>query len=303
MYDVAIVGGGPSGMTAALYLRRAGKSVILFEGNVIGGQITQTYEVDNYPGLPHVKGLDFADALLSQIEELGTIVVYSLVDQVKKNNGMFIVSTDDLTYEAKSVVFATGAKHRLLNLPNEKELTGRGISYCAVCDGAFFRDKTVCVVGGGSSAMTDALYLQKIAKKVYVIHHSEKLRSDLSLVEELKKCDNVSFLLNNEVVELIGAKRLEAITIKNVLNNTLSTMAIDGLFIAIGGVPSTKVVCDLLDLPVNYVEANEDGITSIPGVFVAGDCRAKKVRQLTTAISDAANVSSSCLEYLDSISQ
>ena len=287
MYDIIIIGAGPAGLTAAIYGRRANKKVLVLEALTYGGQIVNTTVIDNYPALPHVTGFDFATNLYNQAIELGAEIKFEkviniIVDKDKK------VITDSNEYTSRAIIIATGADRRKLGLENEDKFTGSGISYCATCDGNFFKDKEVAVNGGGNTALTDALYLSDIASKVYLIHRRDEFRGSESLVNEVKKRNNIELVLNSKVTKLNGDNHLTSI---EVTNNDGSTreLPISCLFVAIGQVPVTENFVKLIDVDDNgYAIAGEDMKTKVAGLYVAGDVRKKSLRQLATAISDGA---------------
>ena len=287
MYDIIIIGAGPAGLTAAIYGRRANKKVLVLEALTYGGQIVNTTVIDNYPALPHVTGFDFATNLYNQAIELGAEIKFEkviniIVDKDKK------VITDSNEYLARAIIIATGADRRKLGLENEDKFTGSGISYCATCDGNFFKDKEVAVNGGGNTALTDALYLADICSKVYLIHRRDEFRGSESLVNEVKKRNNIELVLNSKVTKLNGDNHLTSI---EVTNNDGSTrdLPISCLFVAIGQVPVTENFVKLIDVDNNgYAIAGEDMKTKVAGLYVAGDVRKKSLRQLATAISDGA---------------
>lgn len=321
MYDMIIIGAGPAGLSAAIYGVRAGKSVLVLEGKTYGGQIINTPEVENYPGISKMSGFEFAKGLYEQAKNLGAqIKMEKVVSLEKRKSGkrsdmeaaeadentkegrseapVFTVSTSKGSYEGGALILATGAKNRLLGLPGEKEMTGSGVSYCATCDGMFYRDKVVAVNGGGSTALEDALFLSNYCKEVYLIHRRDAFRGEQKLVDALEKRENVKFILNSVVTGLMGEGRLESISIKN-KDGEEKTLNIDGLFIAIGQEPETALAKDMVSVDEKgYIRAGEDCRTTVPGVFVAGDCRTKTVRQLTTAAADGAVAALMAVEYL-----
>ncbi len=287
MYDIIIIGAGPSGMTAAIYGRRANKKVLVLEALTYGGQIVNTTVIDNYPALPHVTGFDFATNLYNQATELGAEIKFEkviniIVDKEKK------VITDSNEYTSRAIIIATGADRRKLGLEKEDRFTGSGISYCATCDGNFFKDKEVAVNGGGNTALTDALYLADICSKVYLIHRRDEFRGSESLVNEVKKRNNIELVLNSKVTKLNGDNHLTSIEITNNDGSTRE-LPISCLFVAIGQVPVTENFVKLIDVDDNgYAIAGEDMKTKVAGLYVAGDVRKKSLRQLATAISDGA---------------
>lgn len=316
MYDIIIIGAGPAGLSAAIYGIRAGKSVLVLEGKTYGGQIVNTPEVENYPGIKKMSGFEFATELYQQAKDLGAQIKMEKVLTVEKADGRseydlqaaeieeqenshIIVTTSKGIYEAGAVIFATGAKNRLLGLPREKEMTGAGISYCATCDGMFYRNKSVAVNGGGSTALEDALFLSNYCREVYLIHRRDTFRGEQKLVEALKKRENVKFILNSVITGLIGEETLTGVQIKE-KNGEEKVLMIDGLFIAIGQEPETALAKELVAVDgKGYIQAGEDCKTTTQGIFVAGDCRTKAIRQLTTAASDGAVAALMAVEYLD----
>lgn len=290
MKDLIVVGGGCAGMTAALYAARAGKSVLLFEAENIGGQITAAPFVDNYPGAPHMSGMEFADKLFEQVSELGVEIELERVIGMEDHGAEKTVITQDGRYECKSVILATGAKHRKLGLPDEERLTGHGISYCAVCDGAFYKGRTAAVVGGGNTAFCDALFLSNLCEKVYLIHRRNIFRADAAMTERLRRVPNVVMIMNTVVDSLIGERALQGIRVRSVAGGGVSEISVDALFVAIGHEPdSAPFSGNIKTDSEGYFIAGENCATDIPGIYVAGDCRRKSVRQLTTAVSDGAN--------------
>lgn len=299
MYDIIIVGAGTAGMSAAIYGLRAGKKVLMLEGRSYGGQIINTPEVENYPGIKKVSGFEFATNLYQQATDLGAEIIYEKVESIRDNKESKTVVTEENEYETKTVIIATGAKNRPLGLDKEKELTGAGVSYCATCDGMFFRGKDVAVVGGGSTALEDAVFLSNFCDKVYVIHRRDSFRGEDKLVKALESKENVFFVLDSVVVELKGENILSGISVKNVNNGVITEIDVKGVFIAIGQEPDNHAFSELIELDEKgYVRAGEDCITNVEGIFTAGDCRTKNVRQLTTAASDGAVAALAACEYM-----
>lgn len=290
MTDVAIIGAGTAGLTAAVYARRAGASVTIFEGEAPGGQIINTPEIDNFPGMPGVSGYEYANKLYEQAQSFGAEFVF---DKVKKVEGSleegFVLTTEYGTVcEAKTIIIASGVKRREMGLAGEQEFTGRGISYCATCDGAFFKGKTAAVFGGGNTAVEDAIYLAGICKKVYIIHRRNQFRADAALVDELLAHDNVETKLCFTVSGIRGEDKLTGVELTNI-DGSREELTTDALFVAIGLIPENGVFKDIVELDdAGYVAADETCETSTPGVFAAGDCRTKDVRQLVTAAADGA---------------
>lgn len=301
MYDIIIVGGGPAGLTAATYARRAGKTVLVIEKNAFGGQITWSPRVENFPGYVSISGTELGDKLLEQAMEQGADVeLEEIVSALDKGGIKTLVSESGAEYSAKALIIATGAKPRRLGLPREEELIGSGVCFCAVCDGAFYKNRDVAVSGGGNSALQDALLLSEKCRRVYLIHRRDTFRGEAKLVDALKGKENIEFLLNASVSALLGEHELAGITVKQ--NGTERTLPVDGLFVAVGHAPDNAPFAGLLSLDAaGYAAAGEDCLTPVPGVFVAGDCRAKKVRQLTTAAADGAVAALAACEYLDSL--
>ena len=287
-YDIIVVGGGPAGMTAGVYGARAGKRVLIFEREALGGQISRASLVENYPALPHVSGADFSAALFEQAEGCGCEFAFEDVLRISGKLGSFTVESDAGSYEASTVILAVGAASRKLGVEREEELTGCGVSYCAVCDGAFFRGKTVAVVGGGNSALEDALYLASVAEKVYLIHRRDTFRAEQAMIDRVKGEPRIEFLTECTVEKLLGDASLSGITVRSA-EGAERNISLDGLFIAIGHAPAAGAFASLVKLDEGgYIEAGEDCKTSIPGIYTAGDCRTKSIRQLTTACGDGA---------------
>ena len=298
MKDIIIIGGGIAGLTAAVYAGRSGKSVLLFERKSYGGQISQSHAVENYPGFKNISGADLSMNLRSQAEAFGCEFSNESVNEVIDGKTKK-VTTNKGEYEGKAVIFALGAEPRKSGLENEKELIGRGLSYCAVCDGNFFRGRDTMVVGGGSTAVQDALYLAEICKKVYVVHRRDVFRAEESLVAKLREKENVEFVLDSVLVSATASPILKSVTVKNVKTEEEREIAVNGLFLAIGQVPATKEFGDILPLDeYGYVLADETCKVR-EGIYVAGDCRKKLVRQLTTAAADGTVAATLACEELD----
>lgn len=297
--DIVIIGGGTAGLTAAIYAVRAGKQVIVLEAKAYGGQIVNTPDIENYPGLAHVSGYDFATGLYQQAIDLGARFRYERALGIREDNGGKIVETRKREYHCKAVILATGAKNRTLGIDREEELTGKGVSYCATCDGSFFKGQDVAVNGGGNTALEDALYLADICNRVYLIHRRDQFRGDAADVEKLKQKNNVEFVLNSNVTGLIGSDKLTAVEVTDKISGEKRELPVSGLFVAIGQVPDNKAFADEVDLaPAGYIEAGEDCATRTPGIFTAGDCRTKTVRQLTTAAADGAVAALAACRYI-----
>jgi len=298
MYDCIIVGAGTAGLTAAIYLRRASKKVLVLEAKSYGGQIVNTLNIENYPAEPHISGFDFATKLYNQAKELGAEIKFEKVINLEDNNTSKYVITSNNKYETKTIILATGSDNRKLGIENEDELTGKGISYCATCDGAFYKGKTVAVVGGGNTALEDALYLSDIAEKVYLIHRRNEFRGEEATVNKLKEKSNVEIIYNSNITKLVSNNKLESIEVTN-NNGSVNNIKVDGLFVAVGRIPENQNFASIINLDNNgYVIANEDCNTNVPGIFVAGDNRVKKVRQLVTAASDGAVAATEAIKYI-----
>lgn len=302
MYDIIVIGGGPAGLTAALYARRANKSVLVIEKGSFGGQITYSPKVENIPGFLSLSGNEFAEKLVEQVLEQGADVEACEVLEVR-DGAVKTVITDEGEFEGKAVIVAVGAKHRLLGLPNEEEYIGEGISFCAVCDGAFYEGKTVAVIGGGNSALQEAILLSDLAKKVYVVQNLDFFTGEKKLVEQLESKDNVEIILGNVVHELHGnGGELSAITIANETSGEEKKLTLDGMFIAIGLIPQNEAFKNILQLnDFGYADAGEDCLVKTAGVFVAGDCRSKRIRQVATAAADGAIAALAACDYVDNL--
>ena len=300
IYDVIIVGGGPAGLTAAIYAKRAGLSMILLDPSPMsGGQIVKTYEVDNYPGLPGKSGMELGMAFRQHGEKLGAEYRVESVKSIGVENGYKQVVTRKETYLAKTVILCTGAVNRKLGVAGEKEFTGAGVSYCATCDGAFFRKKDVAVVGGGDVALDDAIYLSRFASRVYLIHRRDEFRGAQSLVDEASSKENVTFVMDTVVNQVDGENMVTGVETLNKKTGEKSTIPVNGVFMAVGTQPNTAGIEGLPDTDEKgYVIAGEDCVTSIPGIFAAGDLRTKQLRQVITAAADGANAITSVQNFL-----
>ncbi len=298
MYDIIIVGAGPAGLTAAIYARRASKTVLVLEAMTYGGQIINTPDIENYPAAAHISGLDFANKIYEQATALGAEIVFEKVTEIKDGAEKTVVTPDN-TYTAKAVIIATGSENRKLGVEGEEQLVGRGISYCATCDGAFYRKKTVAVVGGGNTALEDALYLSDLAETVYLIHRRDAFRGDEATVNALKQRSNVKFIYNSTVTKLNADKRLTSIEVTDRNTGEVSTIELNGLFVAVGRIPENQNFAQLIRLDDSgYIEAGEDCLTNVPGIFAAGDNRVKSVRQLVTAAADGAVAATAAIKYI-----
>lgn len=283
MYDIIVVGAGPAGLTAAIYARRANKKVLVFEAKSYGGQIVNANLVENYPGFKSISGFDLATSMYDQAVNLGAEIKFEMVKKITKEKE---VITDSGTYSAKAIILATGAENRRLNLPEEVDYIGKGISYCATCDGNFYKGKDVAIVGGGNTALEDALYLANICNKVYLIHRRETFRGEDKYVEQINLSDNIELILNSNVVDINGEDRLDSIVVKN-NDGTLRTLEVSGLFIAVGQQPKNELFADVIELDEKgYIKAHDEVYTTCEGIYVAGDTRSKELKQLTTAVAD-----------------
>ena len=300
MYDIIIIGSGPAGMSAAIYAQRACLDTIVIEKNGIsGGQVLNTWEVDNYPGFPGVTGFELSRQFREHANKLGARVVQDEVVQVELSGNVKKVVCEEETYEARCVILASGAHHRTLEVPGEEELRGAGVSYCATCDGAFFRGRTVAVVGGGDAALEDAIFLARMCEKVYIVHRRDKLRGAKRLQERLQALENIEFVWNSETAAIEGNAQVEALRLRQTQTGEEKRLDVDGVFIAVGIAPESELYAGQLELDEQgYIRADESGQTSVPGVFAAGDVRTKALRQILTAASDGANCVASAERYL-----
>ena len=300
IYDTAILGAGPAGISAAIYAARAKLNTLWLDKQFEqGGQVLNTYEVDNYPGMPGISGMDLGEAMAGHAAKLGIEPFRENVLSVEDAGTEKIIRTKKHEYRARTVILACGASHRKLNIPGEEELSGMGVSYCATCDGAFFKNKTAVVVGGGNMAVEDAIFLSRICRKVYLVHRREELRAERILQESLFACENVEIRWNSVVVEIQGTECVTGLKIRDVQDATESVIATDGVFIAVGILPNTDKFRNLVKLDeAGYIVAGEEGITETPGIFAAGDIRTKMLRQVVTAVADGANAVASVQNYL-----
>lgn len=303
MYDIVIIGAGPAGLTSAVYAGRADKKVLIIEKETFGGQITHSPRVENYPGFIQMSGNEFAEKLVEQAMAQGADIELDTVIGIEKKDGYFILKGERGNYEGKSVIIATGSAHRRLGLPKEDKFTGEGVSYCAVCDGAFYSGKDIAVIGGGNSALQEAVLLSKTSKSVTVIQNLAFLTGETKLIQELENKDNVSFVFSSVVTELLGEDTFKGIRIKNTENGEEKELSFDGIFVAIGQKPENEPFRENVTLNEwGYIVADESCVPeSEKGIFVAGDCRSKRVRQIATAISDGAVAALAACSYIDNL--
>lgn len=295
MYDTIIVGAGPAGLTSAIYLLRANKTVLMLEGKGCGGQIAGAGRVENYPGIAEISGAELAKNLYMQAKNMGAEFIFETVKTVNEDKS---VRTGGGEYQGRTVIIANGAAKKKLGLKNEQELVGKGVSYCAVCDGGFFKGKTAAVVGGGNSALEDALYLSGLAEKVYIVHQFDEFNGEEKYIEELFQKNNVSFLMESTVTAINGSEKLESISVKD-SSGDLREIPVDGLFIAIGQEPENGAFSNVADLTdAGYIRCRDSVYTRTDGIFAAGDTREKELRQLTTAVSDGSLAAAAALKNM-----
>lgn len=300
MYDLIIIGAGPAGLSAAVYAARAELDFIVIEGSMMqGGQVLTTYDVDNYLGLPGIGGFDMGMKFAEHAKKLGVTFVTENVISMEIQKNVKSVKTDKNTYETKTIIIATGAVHKKAGIPGEAEFTGKGVSYCATCDGAFFKNKVTAVVGGGDVAVEDALYLSRMCGKVYLIHRRDEFRAAKSLVKKARETDNIEFILDSVVEKIDGENKVRSINIRSKKGATIKTLEVDGVFFAVGMQPVTAFVDKNIEMnEAGYIIAGEDCATNIPGVYAAGDIRTKQLRQIITAAADGANAVTSVEKYI-----
>ncbi len=302
MYDIVIIGAGPAGLTAAVYGGRAEKSVLVLEKETFGGQVTHSPKIENYPGTLQMSGNEFAEKLVEQALSLGAEIELDEVTAVETDGKIKKVIGENATYEAKSVIVATGSKHRKLGVTDEEKFVGAGISYCAVCDGAFYKDKEVAVIGGGNTALQEAVMLSELCKKVTLVQNLSFFTGEKKLLNQLEKKDNVEFITSSVVCGLEGEDTLSAVKIKNTETNEEKTIFVDGIFVAIGQVPENEPFRSVASLDdYGYIVSGEECESGTEGIFVAGDCRTKLVRQIATAVSDGAVAAVNACRYIDSL--
>ena len=300
MYDLIIIGSGPAGLSAAVYGKRAGLELLVMERQPMsGGQILNTYEVDNYLGLPGMNGFDMGMKFREHADRMGITFLEAKVEAIRQEDSVNKVVTDQGEYESRTVIFAAGAEHAKLGIPGEERLAGMGVSYCATCDGAFFRNRVTAVIGGVDVAVEDAIFLAGSCEKVYLVHRRDELRAAAVLQERLFSLPNVEILWDHVAEEILGQDTVQGLRLKNVKSGEEKTLQVAGVFIAVGIIPQTELLDGLADRnDGGYVLAGEDGITSAEGIFAAGDCRSKNLRQIITAVADGANAATSAWSYL-----
>lgn len=297
MYDIIIIGSGIAGLTSAIYALNNKRKVLILESQTYGGQIINSNIINNYPGFLEISGFDLMTNIYNQVKNLGGVIKYEEVLEITKNKK---VITKNETYEAKSIIISTGLAPRKLNLENEDKFIGKGISYCATCDGSFYKDKDVMVVGGGNTAIEDVIYLSNICKKVYLVYRRKELRKDVNLTEKVKELSNVEIIYNSNIEKLNGDESLNSVDIINKDTEKITNIIIDGLFVAIGKIPSGNIFKDLLNVTENgYIITDEDCHTNIDGIYAAGDIRKKRLRQLVTAASDGAIAAIEAIKYIN----
>ena len=308
-FEIAVIGGGPAGLTAAVYAARAGHTVTILEGAACGGQMLLAHEIENYPGFTKIAGYALADQMMEQANSLGVSITYAQVDSVTKEDDHFTVLCGSKAYTASAVIIAAGAKHRTLDVPGETEFIGRGVSYCAVCDGRFFAGKDVAVVGGGNTALGDAIYLSNICNSVTLIHRRDTFRADRILVQRMEAIGNIRTVMNARVTKIEGDQRVQSLDLVSVAENAMSqpmVLQADGVFIAVGNVPDLAMLSGIDGVQFDnggYLVTDERCRSNVPGLFVAGDVRAKNLRQIATAVADGAIAGTEAAEYLDALGE
>ena len=299
MYDTIIIGAGPAGMTAALYAARSNLKVALIEGGLPGGQMNNTSDIENYPGYANISGPELAEKMFEPLENLGVEHLYGFVETIENHGDVKKVITDDQEFETRTVIVATGSKHRLLGVPGEEELNSRGVSYCAVCDGAFFRDQDLLVVGGGDSAVEEAIFLTQFAKSVTIVHRRDELRAQKVLQDRAFANDKINFIWDSVVKEIKGENRVESVVIENVKTNQVTEHAFGGVFIYVGLDPVSDFTNDLqIQDESGWIVTDDHMKTSVAGVFAVGDVRQKDLRQVTTAVGDGAIAGQEAYKYI-----
>ena len=299
MFDVIIIGAGPAGLTAAIYARRAEKTVLVLEATNYGGQIVNTLDIENYPGEEHISGFDFATKLYNQAKNLGTEFIFEKAFEIIPHDDYHEVRTNNDYYQAKAIILATGVSHRKLEIPGEDTFLGKGVSYCATCDGNFFKGQDVAVIGGGDTALEDALYLSDIAHKVYLIHRRKEFRGSSSTVLKVTQKENIEILYDTQIVEILGTEAITSILVRS-MNGEEKSIPLTGVFIAVGQIPVNDAFSNVVKLDdYGYILTNDGSRAEVKGVFVAGDNRAKNLRQLVTATADGAIAATEAVQYIN----
>ena len=299
IYDVVILGCGPAGMTAAIYALRAGKTVLLIEEAAPGGQILFAHEVENFPAFRRISGAELSDRMFQQIMDLGAVIESDRVSKVEKEDDIFHITTDYGKFEGRTLIVATGVKNRPLGVDREDALVGAGVSYCALCDGNFFKGRPVAVVGGGNTALQDALYLADLCSEVYLIHRRDSFRGEETRAQAVRSRDNIKLMLNSQVTALKGDRVVEGLTVRNNVTGEQTEIGCAAVFVAVGKVADSSFLGDLVPTDAGYILADESCRTPCAGLFAAGDCRSKTVRQLTTAVADGSAAATAAIEYLN----
>ncbi len=302
IYDLIIIGSGPAGITAAIYASRAQKSVLIIEKETIGGNITHSPKIENYPGYPSISGMDLAEKLVNQVMDMNVSIEFENVIEVIHHENTFTLKCEATTFEGKSILIATGSKHKTLKLENEEKLVGHGLSYCAVCDGPFYVNKDVCVIGGGNSALQEAILLASYCHHVTIIQNLSFLTGEKALIQQIENTPNINVIYNQNVIALNGQTSLDSITLMNLNTKEISTFETEGVFVAIGQEANNEIFKELCQFDDHgFICTNELCQCNIKGVFAAGDCRQKKIRQIVTASSDGAIAALQAIQYLDSL--
>jgi len=299
MYDICIIGAGIAGLTAVIYARRAGLGAVLIEKNIFGGQMVESAEIGNYPGIPSTTGPELASAAYEQATALGAEVIFDTVTAIEKTDGIWTLTGQAARYEAKAVIVANGATHRKLGCEGEQKFAQRGVSYCATCDGSFYRGKRVAVVGGGNTALEDALFLANLCERVYLIHRRDQFRGDKVLSDAVQERENIELVLDSQVSRIIGEQRVSGAEVINKSGES-RIIELSGVFVAVGVQPDTELVSSIVKLDEGgYIIADENGETGVEGLYAAGDCRSKRLRQIVTAAADGANAAFSASNYIN----
>jgi len=301
MVDTIIIGAGPAGLTASIYALRYGLKAIIFDSGFYGGQVSTTSEVENYPAIKKISGIDFSNRIYEQAVDLGANIKFENVNSVCFKNKIKSVTTDNGKYEALTIIIANGAKRKLLECEGEKKFTGKGVSYCATCDGAFYKNKSVVIIGGGNTALEDALFLSNICNNVYIVHRRDTFRAEKYLVQSIKTKSNIKIIYNSEIKKIYGNETVSSVSLKNNVSGAIEILEVDGVFISIGFEPNNKIFNDIILDDKGYIKADESCKTNIEGVYVAGDSRTKMLRQIVTAVSDGAVAAFNVANYINTM--